>query len=145
MNWGYKITIVIAVFIIIMTSMVYVAFKQSNEMMDKSYYQKELKYQTYIDASKNLNSISVDTLITQDEQNILVQIPTDLVSNFEKGSIEFLRGDDQNKDLTVPFTPDAKGIFLIGKSKFSKGNYTARIQWNCGDKPFYREQTLIIM
>ena len=48
MNWGHKITIVILTFIIGMLGMVYVASKQTNEMFDSNYYEKELKYQNYI-------------------------------------------------------------------------------------------------
>ena len=45
MNWGHKILIVYATFIIAMLGMVYVASKQTNEMQDENYYVKELKYQ----------------------------------------------------------------------------------------------------
>ena len=48
MNWGKGITLVIILFIITMLGMVYVASKQTNEMVEANYYDKELKYQNLI-------------------------------------------------------------------------------------------------
>jgi len=69
MNWGKSITIVIVSFIAIVLGMVYVASKQTNEMIDKNYYDKEIKYQTLIDAAENLNKVSKDSLITQSQRS----------------------------------------------------------------------------
>ena len=44
MNWGYKILFVIILFVVGMVGMVIVAFKQSNEMLDTNYYERELQY-----------------------------------------------------------------------------------------------------
>jgi hypothetical protein len=52
MNWGHKIAIVIAAFVIGMLSMVYFASQQTNEMIDDNYYQKELAYQDIINAKR---------------------------------------------------------------------------------------------
>ncbi len=144
MNWGYKIATAIAVFIIIMLSMVYVAFKQTNEMIDTNYYQKELKYQSYIDASKNLDRISTDTILRVNESSIGVQLPKVLVEHFMKGTLEFLKNDDQRNDVLIAFSPDSNGMYLLDKTKFALGTYMARIQWNSDNKTYYREQTIII-
>lgn len=144
MNWGYKILIVIIVFIITMLSMVFVAFRQTNEMMDEGYYQKELKYQSYIDGSKNLNSITIETLLKQTESGVVLEIPTSLVVGFESGNIELLKNDNQKKDLNINFTPDENGLFFMDKSQFTNGRYTARIQWVSKGKSYYREQPIDI-
>ncbi len=144
MNWGYKIATVIALFVIIMLSMVYFAFKQSNEMMDKNYYQKELKYQSYIDASHALDSISTDTLLRCNDANVLLQIPPILALDFNNGNLEFIRNDDQSKDVLLAFTPDASGLFIIDKSRFSMGIYNVRVEWMSKNKSYYREQNLSI-
>ncbi|MCX6190591.1 MAG: FixH family protein [Bacteroidetes bacterium] len=145
MNWGYKIATVIALFVIIMSSMVYFAFKQSNEMMDKNYYQKELKYQSYINASHALDSISTDTLIRFNEASVFIQIPKILTLNFNKGNVEFIRNDDQSKDVLLAITPDTSGLFIIDKSRFSMGTYNVRVEWMSNNKTYYREQNLSIV
>jgi nitrogen fixation protein FixH len=144
MNWGHKITIVIISFIVIMLSMVFVAFKQTNEMIENNYYDREIKYQSMIDAAANLNSLSSDSVIIQNTNNLEVQIPKNLVKEFTKGKIEFVKNDDEKKDQLITFAPDVNGSFSINKAKFSSGAYTAKIEWTSGSKLYYREQKIII-
>lgn len=144
MNWGYKIMFVIIAFIIAMLSMVYVAMQQDNEMVDKNYYAQELKYQTLIDAAHNLNEVSSAPLLKQSAAGIEVQIPVTLLSGFRNGRIEFIRNDDQNKDISLDFSPDSNGLFLIDQSKFYPGPYKARIGWDSQEKKYYEEQELNI-
>lgn len=144
MNWGHKITLVIVVFIISMLAMVFVAFKQTNEMMDTNYYEKELKYQSLIDAAHNLNAVSNEALLTQTGEGLRLSIPPALAGNFENGSIEFLRNNDEKKDITLSFKPDAQGLFLIPPSRVSPGSYKVRIKWDSDKKAYYREQNIVI-
>ncbi len=144
MNWGYKITIVIVVFIFGMLGMVFIAFQQTNEMVDANYYEKELKYQNLIDASNNLSNASSDTLIRQNADGLIVLIPKNLLTSFDKGSLEFLRSSDQSKDLNLSFAPDPNGLFFIDRAKFASGVYKARIKWDSQGKTYYKEQTVFI-
>jgi hypothetical protein len=143
MNWGYKILLVIIGFIVTMLSMVYFAYKQNNEMIDTNYYEKELKYQTLIDASNNLNKVTNDTLIKQDIQGISIKIPRVLTSDFNKGKIEFIKNDNEKKDIVFSFSPDTNGVFKMDLAKFSNGYYTARINWENAKINYYREQKFI--
>ena len=87
MNWGYKILIVIIAFIVAMMSMVFVAFRQTNDMLDENYYEKEMNYQSLINAAQNLNVVTDSTLINQNDSFVIVNIPKILISNFEQGNI----------------------------------------------------------
>lgn len=142
MNWGHKITLVILAFITAMLSMVYVAMRQTNEMMDKNYYEQELKYQALIDAAQNLNAISHEPVVQQNAEGLVLQIPEVLLSGFKDGKVELLKSDDQAKDISLNFSPDSNGLFLIKKSELHTGSYRARIRWSSQGKAYYREQEL---
>ncbi len=144
MNWGYKILIVIVVFIVSMLAMVFVSFRQTNDMVDTNYYEKELKYQSLIDASKNLNAVSNIDLISEKEGGIAITIPPSLLVDFKNGKLEFLKNDDQKQDFTLNFEPNADGVYLISNAKLQTGSYKVRIQWESNKKSYYREQTVII-
>ena len=144
MNWGYKILIVIIAFIVAMMSMVFVAFRQTNDMLDENYYEKEMNYQSLINAAQNLNVVTDSTLINQNDSFVIVNIPKILISNFEQGNISFLRIDDKRKDITIDFKPNEQGSLLIEKFKFIAGTYKARLKWRNLSKDYYREQNLII-
>ncbi|MEI6311920.1 MAG: FixH family protein [Bacteroidota bacterium] len=144
MNWGYKILIVIIVFMVGMLGMVGLAFRQNNEMIDANYYDKEIAYQSLIDASNNLSNISKDSILILNEQEVICNIPVQLNKQFKTGTIEFIKSDDMSKDQTIKFVPDEKGIFIMQKNKFSKGAYKARIHWINESTSYYKEQTIII-
>ncbi|HQG38358.1 MAG TPA: FixH family protein [Chitinophagales bacterium] len=139
MNWGYRITLVFIVFAIIMLSMVYVATQQTNELQDENYYDKELVYQTVIDGRNNLAAAGNYTL-RDSSDNILLQIPTNIINTISDGSIYFLCPSDKKSDVVLPFAPNANGLQLIPKSKFRNTLYTVRVSWKNDGKPFYIEQ-----
>lgn len=144
MNWGHKITLVILIFIISMLVMVFIAFKQNNEMMDDNYYEKEIKYQSLIDAAHNLNAVSDEVILIKTPNGLQLKIPVVLKSDFKNGKIEFLSNNDHGKDKLLNFLPDSSGLFFINKSAISPGSYKVRIAWDNNNKSYYREQNLIL-
>ncbi len=144
MNWGHKITLVIILFVISMLSMVYISFRQTNEMMDENYYEKEINYQKLIDASNNLNKIHVDSLLVHDNGIIKMQFPIETFEQFNEGKIEFLCQDKQKNDVTLPLQPNSNGVFTVDKSIFKGGSYLARIFWKNNNVAYYNEEKFSI-
>jgi hypothetical protein len=143
MNWGHKITIVIVAFIAAMLSMVFIASKQSNEMYDGNYYEKELKYQKFIDAANNLKATNTNLEIKQSAENIVFTIPSTISDNITNGSIELLKADDSKKDVIQKITTSTN-TQSISKKKLSNGLYITRIFWENNNTPYYFEQKVNI-
>jgi|SRR5690606_21050937 hypothetical protein len=144
MNWGHKITIVIVVFLVAMVSMVIVAYRQTNDMIDENYYTKELEYQKIIDARRNLLKVSDNNLISQGPDIVLVHLPVGTYEKLESGTIEFLRPDDKSKDVFTALEWTGHNRIEIPKSQLHRGMYRARIKWSSGGIPFYKEETLFV-
>jgi hypothetical protein len=144
MNWGYKITLVIVLFLAGMAFMVSIAMKQKNEMVDDQYYVKELHHQEQIDAATNLNAVSEKLRIKDSAGFIQLSLPPSLLACNMTGEIEFLRPSDQTKDRVLPLQLDSLGLQLIPKTNFIKGLYRVRIAWESEAKPYFSEQTLFI-
>lgn len=144
MNWGHKITLVIIAFILCILAMVIVAIRQTNEMIDQNYYEKEMKYQSIIDASQNLFKQYQGDLVTQNKEELLLIIPMSLMENFKNGTLEFLKIDDQSKDFHLTFIPNSRGQFSIDKASLSLGLYKVRTKWTSNQKVYYQEQSIQI-
>jgi hypothetical protein len=142
MNWGHKIFLVIVVFIIGMLSLVFVAIKQSNEMMDSNYYEQELKYQKTIDAASNFNRLGLKLQITQDASKLYIKFPVTFTHSVSEGYIEFLKPDNQKKDYKQNVLIDAEGTQTILKNKLDKGSYVLRLFWVNKNVPYYFEDKL---
>jgi hypothetical protein len=144
MNWGYKILLTIIAFIIITLAMVFVAMKQQNDLIEENYYEKELAYQSLIDASRNLDKLQQADLLFIDKNIIKLKLPVGSFENLTEGSIEILRRDDASKDVILALTPDSSGNQSIPIKFFAKGGYTARIRWSNNGQLFYEEQNIFI-
>lgn len=142
MNWGYKILIVIVLFLAGMGFMLSVAMKQKNEMVDDNYYVKELHHQEQIDASKNLNSLSDKLLVNITTNHIQIQIPAAARNADVQGSVVFLRSSDQRLDKNYPLILDDNGMQKFESSSFVRGQYTLRVSWKNGDKSYYYEERI---
>lgn len=145
MNWGYKILLVIIAFIVGMLSMVYIASKQTNEMIDKDYYEKELKYQNLINAAQNLNNLNVkkDSILFVENKMLKLKLPTNTFENFKSGNLELLRLDDIKKDKNIELNP-INGNQDISMNELFTGNYKIRLFWENASTQYYIEKTLFI-
>lgn len=141
MNWGKGITIVILVFLISMLSMVYVASRQTNEMIDDHYYERELAYQQVIDAQERTAAQGLPLVSIQTE-GVLVQIPANIRPKDTGGTATFLRLSNQQLDRRFALTPDSTGRQLFPAAEFVKGEYRFRLQWQSGGETYYREENI---
>jgi hypothetical protein len=144
MNWGHKILIVIIVFLVGMLGMVYYAMMQTNEMIDDNYYQKELEFQSVIDAQQNLLDITSNNLVNQDRDEVTVTFPTGTFEKIEKGTIELIRNDDKSKDIQLHLQPNGYAMRSIPKTSLSKGMYRARIKWINNNREYYKEENVYV-
>lgn len=144
MNWGYKILIGFSTFVVGMLCMVGVAMKQSNEMMDDNYYDKELKFQDKIDASKNLSAVAEKLSITDSGNIIVLQLPAATVASNTVGTIECIRSAEQKRDVKMRLQLDENGRQVLPKALFVNGIYQLRLDWTTNGTTYFHSQALII-
>ena len=144
LNWGHGILGVIMLFLVGIAFMVYIASKQTNEMVDDHYYQKELAYQGVIDASKNLQRVTEKSLVSQTVDKLVIQFPQGSFENMTSGNIDLQRNDAKQKDLHFSISSLATGAFEIPKSGLSPGLYKIRISWDNQQFPYYAEENVFV-
>ena len=144
MNWGYKILIVVIVFVVGIGTMVTIAMQQKNEMEDDQYYVKELKHQNLIDAEKNLNKLSEKLSLTDTNNMLKLTIPHTTTTNISDGTITFLRPSDQTKDLSIAMSINNNGAQLISKKQLIRGLYNVKINWQSQGIAYYTERSIFI-
>lgn len=144
MNWGYKILLVLVVFVGMMMYMLSIAFKSKNEMVDTNYYAKELNHQSIIDASHNLLNLNDKLKFHIGDTVLQLYIPQGAQSNIQNGHIEFLRPSDQLFDRKFELDIDSLGYQYIDKSKFIKGLYKYRISWQSNQIEYYADGNLYV-
>lgn len=143
LNWGHKITMVIVAFILIMLSMVFFVSKQTNEMLDRSYYEKELLHQNVLDKANRFSSLApnVNLISINDNGSFVIRLPAQF-EKMENGVVEFINWGNEKEDYKAYFSlSQDKKLSLIDHS-FNKGTYLARIDFEMDGKKYYTEQTI---
>lgn len=143
MSWGKGISIFIILFIITMMGMVWLASKQSIEMIDGNYYQKEVEFQGVIDGRNRLKNILAGKAFIQNQsEKLTLNFPLQTVSNIDSGNIELLKLDNQKLDEKISLNPNEEGIQEIEKKEFNSGKYRIRILWSNQGQTYYHEEDL---
>lgn len=144
LNWGHKLAIVIVLFLVAMLTMVFYAARQTNEMIDDNYYQKELGYQDLIDAQKNLLAVSANNIVSQDMDEVIFTLPIGTFEGLDSGRVELLRTDAERLDKFLDIIPDGTNRRSIPKAELSAGIYRARIRWSSKGIPYYKEESVYV-
>lgn len=142
MSWKYRIILVLSLFVIGIVAMVFIASKQTVEMVDADYYEKELKYQGVIDAQQNLLAVGDSVLVKDSGGLIMVHIPVNATGNISEGYLEFLRSSDKKMDTTFPIRVNLQGIQYLQKAAFTKGYYKLRAKWVNSGSTYYDERNV---
>lgn len=144
MSWGNRVIIILAVFLIGMISMVYISMRQTNEVVETNYYEREMKYQQVIDGKKNLFDLNDSVAIENNGTAVKIAFPPSSVAQLDSGSIQFLKLSDSRDDKLIPMSEARTDLYQIPLSYLAKGFYKVRIDWTNGGKTYYHEQNFNI-
>jgi len=143
MNWGYKILIAYLVFVAGILFLVYKTSKETNELVTKNYYAKELKYQQIIDAANNASSLSSKPKISYNNDNLKIVFPEDFNGKVISGNVELYYAADEQKDLSLKFEIRVLD-YRIPISNNNKGLHQVNLSWSVNDVDYYYEQKIFI-
>ncbi len=141
MSWGYRVIIIIAVFVIGVISMVFISMKQTNEIIDANYYEKELKYQSVIDGKNNLLELGKSVSIEKDSLYVTIVVPDLATTQLDSGTIEFIKLSSSKHDRSIIMKPENAGVYQIPKTWLAKGWYKIRVNWSNKGMPYYHEES----
>lgn len=139
MNWGLKITLLYAGFVILIVSMVSMAMREKVDLVSKDYYELELKYQEKIDRMNNSSTLSEPLSWEMKTGQMVLNFPSELKGKTKKGEIHFFRPSDMNLDELVSIPADTLQMCSFSTEKLKRGVYKMQISWESGIQQFYNE------
>lgn len=145
-NWGHGILVFLILFFIGLGTMVYISMREKNsaELIEEKYYDKELLFQQQIDGEKNLKKLFPDTLaIDVHADNIVITLPKS-ASKIDSGSVEFIRPSDKTKDIRLPLMVNDEGAAFLPKRDFVNGLYRVKISWYTNNTFYVKAYNYIV-
>ncbi|MEO8173161.1 MAG: FixH family protein [Sediminibacterium sp.] len=143
MNWGYKLTVTFIIFAGMIGYLVYRSMNTHFDLVEKDYYESELKYQEVIDGFKNTSKLSKAPDLLQSGKNIILQMPDEMKNTLVTGTIQIYCSYNAAQDKTIPIQPDSNGLQVISPS-LQTGIYTAKLSWTSTNINYYTEQKIVI-
>ena len=140
-NWGTKLAIWIIVFILFILTLVYMSFSYDIGLVEKDYYPKGLKYQSRIDAINNAKNIDVVFNISQEGENVIIEMPDVQVKD---GTITFFRPSDNSFDRVFSWDLDEDNNIKLPVRELTEGKYIVKFNWKHEDKEYYVEQIYFV-
>ncbi|MEI7589305.1 MAG: FixH family protein [Chitinophagia bacterium] len=142
-NWGYRIFIVYALFVIGILVLSYKSSQQKFDLVQQDYYGAELKYQTVIDAASRANALRGELKLTLKESKLLIQLPAQLGKGEVLGEVNLYCTYDEKRDLTKKVAT-TNGQMEIELLTTTKGNYTLKLAVEQKGISYYFEKKVII-
>ena len=142
-NWGHKIFMVYALFVIGILVLSYKSSQQKFDLVQEDYYGAELKYQSVIDASKRANDLGGEMMLTQNQGKLFIQLPAFFEKEQLEGEAHLYCVADAKNDRVQKIKIN-NGRFEMELLSTTKGNYTLKLSLENKGLAYYFEKKVKI-
>jgi len=140
MNWGTKIVLGLASFMIFIVALVVIMFTSKKDaLVDTDYYEKGINYNQTYDSKEQTKSDHAKPEIILNQQMLLLTF-----KERASGTIKLMRTADENLDKTIPFTSNVNQQVIVPSAHLQKGSWRIIINWTSGTKNYLYEQEITI-
>ncbi|MFY7670222.1 FixH family protein [Tenacibaculum sp. MEBiC06402] len=144
-NWGTGIVIAIISFITFIMFMVVTMVSDkayNHDLVTDNYYQKELKYQDNIDASKNLNKLKNPLLVQKVSKGIEIIFPKDLSPEKIKGKVFLYRPSNKTLDSEIEINATQHPL-IISDEVLVSGRWDIVIDFTYNNQKYFHKEEII--
>lgn len=141
-NWGTGIVIFIVLFVSGMALLVYIAFSQKINLVNKDYYPLEIEHQQMIDKENNTRQLAENISISFSGDSILLHFPE--LSDFSKvtGKVFFYRPSDFEEDISYDLKLSENGQQVLNSNGLLKGKYILQVDWNYDGTAYFTKKDI---
>ena len=127
--------------LIMMSVLVYLSVKQDIPMVNKNYYEQELKYQNKLDAMQNATAYKADFQVQRSNGIIELSIPAVLAQQLDEGTIHFYSPSSPERDRSFNLEKSKVQYAFTGQ-QVPPGMYRVKISISAGGQEYFHELKL---
>lgn len=143
-NWGTGIVIAFIAFIGFILYFVISMTVDKNfnhDLVTDGYYQKELKYQDQIDATKNSQQLTNKLEIHKTEKGLMIFFPKDFDSKKITGKVSLYRPSNKQLDFEMPILISEKSL-LVPENRLVDGRWDIIVEWSYNNIKYFHKEDL---
>jgi nitrogen fixation protein FixH len=144
MNWGWKIAIVMAIYMIGIIAVVWYSMTLDVNLVAEDYYQQELAYEEQITRMKNTGMLAEKPTFnfSTDRKLIVLTFPSELSP--ESGIITLFRPSDFTQDRKFKLALDEENQQGFVTESLIPGLWKAKVLWEDEGRSYFQEFTIVI-
>jgi len=143
MNWGWKISVFLSIYMIALISVVIFSMNQDVNLVSDDYYKQEIAYEDQITRLKNTRTLDQKPELQYNKKEQLALISFPLSLQPENGTIHLFRPSDFTQDKKIKLNLDNNHNQHIDVSGLIKGLWKIQISWNDKQRSYYQEFSLV--
>lgn len=142
MNWGTKIVLGMAAFMLFIIGMVVYMFKThgNDALVEEDYYEKGINYDQEYEAKSNTLNDNATPIIKVNKNQLIVQIkdPADY-------KLTLMRPSAADKDVkSTGKTVGDSNLIIIDAAKLDKGLWSLKLEWRSNGKDYLFKKDITI-
>jgi len=140
MNWGTKLVLGMATFMIFIVALVSIMFTSKKDaLVDNDYYEKGINYNKVYNRKEQMN---------QDHAQPAVSIGTDMIilrfKDQAEGIAKLMRTSDKELDKTIPFKTNLNQQVIVPSGMLKSGSWRLILEWVSNGKSYLYEQEITL-
>ena len=143
-NWGTKLFIAMALFIIMLLTFVYMTTLQEHPLVEEEYYQKSLKYQEKLDKMTNAKNLNENVKVELGAKYLSITFQSFFNPDSISGTIQVYRPSNPDFDVNIRIKPNPDGAIYLPVEKLHKGKYIVKIDYKYDGKGYYEEKMIYV-
>lgn len=144
MNWGWKIVLLYAAFVILTLSIAIYFMQKDVDLVSEDYYQQELVYQDKINEANNARENPVTINYDAKVKEVSIIFPVHDSTATISGKIYFYRPSDARLDQNFEINTDRTARQVVKVNTLMPGLWKLKITWQTGSTQYFSEKTLIL-
>jgi hypothetical protein len=142
-NWGTKLVIAMAAFMLMILGFVAFMVRQEVSLVEKDYYPKGQAYQEMIKKTQNTIPYASEIVVSYDENFAYVTFPSFFRPGAVKGEVHFYHRVSDVNDFLADLILDENGVFSYPVKRL-RGRYIIKLDWEQDGIEYYTEKNLSI-
>jgi len=140
MNWGTKLVLGMATFMIFIVALVLIMFTSKKDaLVDNDYYEKGINYNKVYNRKEQMK---------QDHAQPEVSVGTDMIilrfKDQAEGIAKLMRTSDKELDKTIPFKTNLNRQVIVPSGMLKSGSWRLILEWVSNGKSYLYEQEIIL-
>ena len=122
------------------------ASRQNLDLVQKDYYEEELRFQHQIDASQRARTSSQPATCAYDgsKEQLMIFVPVPPGQTSLRASVTLYRPSDASLDQTLQLALSSEGTQHLNVRSLRPGLWRVRLSWAVGEQEYFHADSLVV-